>query len=44
VYEELGSRPGAEKDPTMAELLESIAPRNAERAEFEIGIREAPGI
>ena len=36
VYEELGSRPGAEKDPTMADLLESIAPRNAERPEFEM--------
>ena len=36
VYEELGSRPGAEKDPTMADLLESVALRNAEPAEFEM--------
>jgi glycosyltransferase involved in cell wall biosynthesis len=36
IYEELGSRPGAEKDPTMARALESIAPLDADRAEFEM--------
>ena len=36
IYDELGSRSGAEKDRTMTDILESVAPRSADRAEFEM--------